>query len=65
MKAHELRDQSLKELESLEREKAEELMQLKIRLSMRNLDNPLQVRELRREVAVIKTIINQKRATAQ
>ena len=65
MKAHELRDQSLKELESLVREKAEELMQLKIRLSMRNLDNPLQVRELRREVAVIKTIINQKRATAQ
>jgi len=65
MKAHELRDQSLKELESLEREKAEELMQLKIRLSMRQLDNPLQVRELRREVAVIKTIINQKRATAQ
>ncbi len=65
MKAHEMRDQSLKELESLEREKAEELMQLKIRLSMRNLDNPLQVRELRREVAVIKTIINQKRAAAQ
>ncbi len=65
MKAHELRDQSLKELESLEREKAEDLMQLKIKLSMRQLDNPLQVRELRREVAVIKTIINQKRATAQ
>ncbi len=65
MKAHEMRDQSLKELESLEREKAEELMQLKIRLSMRNLDNPLQVRELRREVAVIKTVINQKRAVAQ
>ncbi len=65
MKAHELRDQSLRELESLEREKAEELMQLRIKLSMRQLDNPLQVRELRREVAVIKTIINQKRATAQ
>lgn len=64
MKAHELRDQSLKELESLSREKSEELMQLKIRLSMRQLDNPLQVRELRREVAVIKTIINQKRAAA-
>ena len=65
MKAHELRDQSLKELESLEREKAEELMQLKIRLSMRQLDNPLQVRELRREVAVIKTVITEKRAAAK
>ncbi len=65
MKAHELRDQSLKELESLEREKAEELMQLKIKLSMHQLDNPLVVRELRRDVAVIKTVINQKRAAAE
>ncbi|MCP4290886.1 MAG: 50S ribosomal protein L29 [bacterium] len=65
MKAHELRDQSLKELESVEREKAEELMQLKIKLSMHQLDNPLQVRELRREVAVIKTVINEKRNAAE
>jgi large subunit ribosomal protein L29 len=65
MKAHEMREQSLKELESLEREKSEELMQLKIKLSMHQLDNPLVVRNLRREVAVIKTVINQKRATAQ
>jgi large subunit ribosomal protein L29 len=61
-KAHDLRDLPLEELESLEREKAEELMNLKIRLKMRQLDNPLQVREARREVAVIKTVINQKRA---
>ena len=61
-KAHDLRDLPLEELESLEREKAEELMNLKIRLKMRQLDNPLQVRQARREVAVIKTVINQKRA---
>jgi len=61
-KAHDLRDLPLEELESLEREKAEELMNLKIRLKMRQLDNPLQVREARREVAVIKTVINQKRS---
>lgn len=65
MKAHELREQSLEELVSLEKDKAEELMQLKIKLSMHQVDNPLQVRELRREVAVIKTVINQKRAAAQ
>ena len=65
MKAHELREQSLKELESLDREKSEELMQLKIKLSMHQLDNPLLVRELRREVAVIKTVITEKRATAK
>jgi len=61
-KAHELRDLPLEELESLEREKAEELMNLKIRLKMRQLDNPLQVRNLRREIAVVKTVITQKRA---
>ena len=61
-KAHDLRDLPLEELESLEREKAEELMNLKIRLKMRQLDNPLQVREARREGAVITTVINQKRA---
>jgi len=61
-KAHELRDLPLEELESLERDKAEELMNLKIRLNMRQLDNPLQVREARREIAVIKTVITQKRS---
>ena len=44
-KAHELRDLPLEELESLEREKSEELMNMKIQLKMRQLDNPLQVRE--------------------
>ena len=61
-KAHELRDLPLDELESIEREKSEELMTMKIRLNMRQMDNPLQVRELRREIAVIKTVITEKRA---
>lgn len=61
-KAHELRDLPLEELESLEREKSEELMNLKIQLSMHQLDNPLRVRETRKEVAVIKTVLTQKRA---
>jgi large subunit ribosomal protein L29 len=61
-KAHELRDLPLDELEVLEREKAEELMNLKIKLNMRAVDNPLQVRTARREIAVIKTIITEKRA---
>ncbi len=59
-KAHELRDLPLDELETLVREKSEELMNLKIQLNMRQVDNPLQVREARREIAVIKTVINEK-----
>ena len=63
-KAHELRDLPLEELESLERERSEELMNLKIQLNMRAVDNPLSVRNARREIAVIKTLINEKKAAS-
>ena len=63
-KAHDLRDLTVEDLESLEREKAEELMNLKIQLKMRAVDNPLQVRNARREIAVIKTVINEKKAAS-
>ena len=61
-KAHELRELPLEELETLEREKSEDLMNLKIQVNMRAVDNPLQVRTARREIAVIKTIITEKKA---
>ena len=56
-KAHELRDMPMEELESLLKEKSEELMNARIQLNMRALDNPLQVRNMRREIAVINTVI--------
>ena len=43
------------------REKSEELMNLRIQLNMRQLDNPLRVRQTRREIAVLRTVINQKK----
>ena len=61
-KAHELRDLPVEELEILAREKSEELMNTKIQLKMRQMDNPLQVREARREIAVINTVITEKKA---
>ena len=60
-KAHDLRDLTVEELESRVREKSEELMNLRIQLNMRRLDNPLRVRQTRREIAVLKTVINQKK----
>jgi large subunit ribosomal protein L29 len=60
-KAHDLRDLPLEELESLVNEKAEELMNLRIQLRTHHLDNALQVRQMRREVAVIKTVITEKK----
>lgn len=61
-KASELRDLPIGELESLVKDKSEELMNMRIKLKMRQMDNPLKVRLARREIAVLKTVINQKKA---
>ncbi|MBU0742102.1 50S ribosomal protein L29 [bacterium] len=61
-KAHNYRDMSLEELESLVAEKSEDLLNLRMQLNMRRLDNPLSVRIARRELAVIKTVVNEKKA---
>jgi ribosomal protein L29 len=61
-KAHDLRELTLTELESMARERAEELMNSRMKLRMRQNDNPLSVRNTRRELAVIKTVINEKRS---
>jgi large subunit ribosomal protein L29 len=63
-KAHDLRDLTLEDLKSLEGEKSEELMNLRLRLALRQVDNPLSVRNLRRELATIKTVITEKRKAA-
>lgn len=59
-KASELREMSVEELQALVTEKAEDLMQMRLRLRLRQLDNPLQVRNARREIARIRTVIEQK-----
>ena len=63
-KAHELRDLTVEDLEGLEREKAEELMNLRLRLKLRQIDNPLSIRTARRELAIIKTVITEKKQAA-
>jgi large subunit ribosomal protein L29 len=42
----------------------DELVNLRIKLNMRQLDNPLRVRELKREIARAKTIMREKQAGA-
>jgi large subunit ribosomal protein L29 len=64
-KAHDLRDLTLEDLVSLERERSEELMNLRLRLRLRQIDNPLSVRNTRRELATIKTVITEKRKAAR
>ena len=60
MKAVELREMTMQELEAREEELTEELARLRIQLSIKRLDNPLRVRITRRELARVKTIITEK-----
>ena len=60
-KAHEYRDMSYEELESIVAEKSEDLLNMRMQLKMRRLDNPLSVRIAKRELAVIKTVMTEKK----
>ncbi len=59
-KAAELREMSADDLQRRADELAGELFTLRIRKAMGQLDKPLQLRALRRDVARIKTVLRQK-----
>jgi large subunit ribosomal protein L29 len=66
MKAFELTDLSLDELEVRITEESESLMTMRLQLKGRTLDNPLNYRKARRELARMKTVRTEKqRARAQ
>lgn len=56
MRTKEIRDLTREELQQKERELAEELFRLKLRKSTGQLDNPMRLRHLRRDLARVKTI---------
>jgi large subunit ribosomal protein L29 len=65
MKAVELRELTLEELIVRESELKEELARMRIQLSIKRLDNPLQVRVTKRDLARVKTIIREKSLSQQ
>jgi large subunit ribosomal protein L29 len=56
MRAKEIRELSLDELRQKERETAEEIFRLRMRKSTGQLENPMRVRMLRRDLARLKTV---------
>jgi large subunit ribosomal protein L29 len=60
MKAYELMDLSLEELEVRISEESESLMTMRLQLKGRTLDNPLNYRRARRDVARMKTALTEK-----
>lgn len=60
MKAMELREMTLEELMSRQEDLTEKLAREKIQLSIKRLDNPLQIRVTRRNLARVNTVLSER-----
>lgn len=60
MKASELKDRTREELEVEVSELKSELFKLRFQLATNQLDNPLKIREVKRNIARVKTVMRKK-----
>ena len=60
MKAKEMRNLSVSELEQKLAELKEELFNLRFQLATGQLDNPMRIRDVRRDIARVKTLIRER-----
>jgi large subunit ribosomal protein L29 len=60
MKIEQIREKSDEELVQLHRDLQEELFNLRFQLVSRQLDNPLRIRMVRRDIARVKTIVRER-----
>ena len=60
MKAKELREMSSENLEKELDELKQELFKLKFSLATNGLDNPMKIKEVKRDIARIKTVLRQR-----
>jgi len=63
MKPQEIRELSDDELRTREREITEELFHLRLRRATSQLPNPMKVRETKRDLARVKTVVRQRAVT--
>ena len=61
MKAQEVRELSVDELHTKERELVEELFHLRLRRATSQLSNPMKVRQTKRDLARVKTALRERR----
>ena len=64
MKATELREMAIGEIKAKEAELQKEMFNLRMRHATNQLENPLQLRIVRRDIAKIKTVIAEKERSA-
>ena len=63
MKAAKVREMGLDELRTKERELKEQLFRLRVQKSIGQLDNAIKLRETRRDIARVKTVLKQKQVS--
>jgi large subunit ribosomal protein L29 len=63
MKSKELRELSGEDLTAKEKDLAEELFKLKFQHGIRPLENTAKLRQLRKDIACVKTVLSAKRKT--
>jgi len=61
MKIEQIREKSDEELVQLERDLREELFNLRFQLVSRQLENPLRIRMVRRDISKVKTIMRERK----
>ena len=65
MKPDKVREMSDDELRSREKELQEQLFRLRFQKSLGQLDNAIKIRETRRDIARVKTVLRQKQQQTQ
>ena len=65
MKPQQVRDMSEDELRGKEKELREQLFKLRFQKSIGQLDNGMKMREIRRDIARVKTVLRQKASQVQ
>ena len=60
MKTSELREKSVDELNARERDLSEQLFKLRFQKATGRIENPMKIRQVRREIARIKTLVGEK-----
>ena len=61
MKASKLREQSVSELQQEESKLEEQIFKLRFQFAIGQADNPMKIRLARKDLARVKTVINEKR----
>jgi large subunit ribosomal protein L29 len=63
MKAGKVREMGLEELRTKERELSEQLFRLRVQQSIGQLDNAIKLRQTRRDIARVKTVLREKQVS--